>query len=520
VIVRVAVRSLATRPLRTAVLAAGFGLAIAVMAELLGVGEVILEQAHSPALRGGGDLVVSGALGGLLPHARFVLSNVIGSARLASRTVAASPSRRTTLYLIKPGSAMPIAVRGGIPSLEKAVGDPEVAQAAAAWVDGPDDRGWASPDQGEVLRAMDRFHPMPSATPPAAASAASTLPQAQGVPGSSTDGFSRTSWAEWLYFNGRSTDGRLRFYLTFLTGPPNAAGKRPALVRLQLDRDGRSANFSAIDEIDAADLLRRAPDMDVGGNSVRLEGLRYHLRLALDREGSPSPQRQSSQGRRSPQRRPGLSGPGADLAAVHGEITLDAVPGRALPPGAIQGARGWVSGYVVPVLSGVMGGALSIDGATLPFDGVVGYHDHNWGFWEGVRWQWGQVAHGDLSIVYGRVFPPSSVADPGSVPGFLGLLGPDGPIAFSTNVSIDEQGDGGIPRTLDVVAQGNQLDIRLAFSVEESVRSRMSLTRTATGTAMDFLQLGGRYAVTGRGGGRELSFTARGSAETFRATGR
>ena len=48
-IIRLAVRSLATRPLRSAVLATGFGLGIGVMASLLGVGEVILEQARSPA---------------------------------------------------------------------------------------------------------------------------------------------------------------------------------------------------------------------------------------------------------------------------------------------------------------------------------------------------------------------------------------------------------------------------------------------------------------------------------------
>jgi hypothetical protein len=248
--------------------------------------------------------------------------------------------------------------------------------------------------------------------------------------------------------------------------------------------------------------------MNIAGNAVRLEGLRYHLTLALDREGGLL------------QRRAGASMPGADRTDLRGEITLDAVPGRSLPPGSIQGAHGWVSGYVAPVLSGIVGGTLNIDGTTLPLEGVVGYHDHNWGFWEGVRWQWGQVAHGDLSIVYGRVFPPSSVADPDSLPGFLGLLGPDGPIAFSTNVSIEEHEDGGTPKTLVIVARGNQLDLRLAFSAEESVRTRMALTQSPTGAAMDFLQLGGRYTVSGRGGGRELSFTARGSAETFRATER
>ncbi len=72
-IVRLALRSLAVRPVRTAVLACGFGLGIAVMAALLGVGDVILEQARSPALQGGGDMVVSGAFGSI-DNARFVLS--------------------------------------------------------------------------------------------------------------------------------------------------------------------------------------------------------------------------------------------------------------------------------------------------------------------------------------------------------------------------------------------------------------------------------------------------------------
>jgi hypothetical protein len=43
----------------------------------------------------------------------------------------------------------------------------------------------------------------------------------------------------------------------------------------------------------------------------------------------------------------------------------------------------------------------------------------------------------------------------------------------------------------------------------------MSLTRTAAG-AMNFLQLGGVYHVTGHAAGRDITFTSRGSAETFR----
>jgi hypothetical protein len=476
-ILRIVLRSLSTRPLRTAVLATGFGLAVAVMAELLGVGDVILEQAHSPALRGGGDVVLSGPFGAV-ENARFVLANVIGADPLRARVAGASPSLRASLYLISPHGALPVAVRGGVPSLEQAVRDPEV-EGVAAWNDSPADAAWSAPAQTDILRAMDRFHPVPRPVAQAAAP------------------FSRASWAEWLYFNGRSADGRLRFYLTFMTGPPNTAGKRQATVRLQLDRAGRSANYSAVETIDDADVLRWAPDLDIGANRVRLDGLQYRLTVALARE--------TADARRA-----------APTSGVRGEIAVEARPGRALPPGAVQGAHGWVSGYVAPVLSGAVHGSLTVDGEALSFEGLAGYHDHNWGFWEGVRWQWGQVAQGDMSIVFGRLIPPSSVADPDRMPGYLGLLGPDGPIAFSTDVAIEETGDSRGPRTIAIRASGDQLDARLDFSVEQVVRTRLALTQTATGSMMDFLQLGGVYQVRGRAGVRDVAFTARGSAETFR----
>lgn len=461
-IFRLAFRSLSTRPLRSAVLAVGFGLGIGVMVMLLGVGAVILEQAHAPALQGGGDLIVTGAVGPV-DSARYLLSSVLGSDRFRSRTSAVSPSRKTTLFLLTHDRKIAIGVRGGVPSREKAVGDPEVIE-QDSWTDTPADATWINPTPGDVLRAMDRFHPVPKGE--------------------------HTSWAEWLYFNGKTADGTLRFYLTFLAGAPDTSGARPMLVRLQLNRGGRTTNYSVAAAVDARELLERAPDMDVGGNRIRLEGSQYRIGLSLNGEGPKG-------------------------SALIGNLTLDAAPGRSLPPAAIHGARGWVSGYVVPVLSGTFRGTLRVDGEEVVVDGAAGYHDHNWGFWEGVRWQWGQVAGGDISIVYGRVFPPATVADASRIPGFLGVLGPDGPIAFSTDVSITEDDAGGRPKRVTVQARGHQVELTLQLDVAESVGSRMSLTRGAAG-AMNFLQLGGVYQVTGNAAGRDFNFTARGSAETFR----
>src|SRR6185436_16404098 len=56
---RLAVRSLTAHPVRSAVLAAGFGVGVAVMAILLGIAQVVLEQSRAPALVGGGDVLIS-----------------------------------------------------------------------------------------------------------------------------------------------------------------------------------------------------------------------------------------------------------------------------------------------------------------------------------------------------------------------------------------------------------------------------------------------------------------------------
>jgi hypothetical protein len=459
-IFRLAIRSLATRPVRTAVLACGFGFGIAVMAALLGVGAVILEQAHSPALAGGGDLVILGRFG-VVDSARFVMTSVLGAADLAPRTAAASPSQSATLYLMTGATPIEVDATGVIPSLERAVGGKEIAH-LPGWVDAPADRAWSSPAPGDVMRAMDRFHPIP-ATPEFSA-----------------------SWAEWLYFNGHTADGALRFYITFLVGPASAApGRRIGGVRLQLQRDGTTTTYSAGAEIDGARLLETAPDLDIAGNRVRLEGLRYRIELAL---------------------------PGAA-----GELTLDAVPGRSLPPATLRGARGWLTGYTAPVLAGTVRGTLTVGGERIAFDNAAGYHDHNWGYWKGVRWQWGQVAHGDVSIIYGRVIPPADVADAERIPGFLGVLGPQGPLGFSTTVSIeDERGLEGRPDRVLVHARGRALDLRLTLAVNRSVHTAMSMMQPGAGPALDFLQLAGEYTVSGKVGGRALDFKARGAAETFR----
>ena len=455
---RLAARSLAERPVRSAVLAAGFGVGIGVMAGLLGIGDVILHQARSPDLLGGGDVIVGGGAG-RVESARFVMRTLLHG-RAASDVRAVSPLAEAPLYLVDGERVDVVYATAGIPDLERTIGDPETA-AVAAWRNAPGDAAWVDPAPEALLRAMDRFHPVPDV--PAYAD----------------------SWAEWLYFNGRA--GATRFYLSFLVGAQNAAGAHDAGVRLQLDHRGKPSSYAERVELEAVELAR-APDLDIGSSSVRLDGLDYRIRLDLPPAAKDGPR-------------------------ITGEIVLHAVDAASMPPLALRGADGWVSGYTVPVLSGALSGQLVLGGETIDLDGGRGYHDHNWGFWKGVTWQWGQVEGDDLSLVYGRVRPPAEVADPERVPALLAVVGPDGPLGFATSTTIRETDDGaGRPQRIAVRASGSALELDLTFDVE---RLEASPTSRAPDDVL-FLQMRGRYRVTGRVGGRDVAFERDGSAETFR----
>ena len=454
---RLAVRSLTAHPVRSAVLAAGFGVGVSVMAILLGVADVVLTQARSSDLVGGGDVVIH--LEPSVP-ARMVMSGTLQSDQLRNRVRLAGPSHTSALYLVKESGVVRLDAHGGIPSVEQAMDDPEVAL-NREWRDTPEDVAWTQATPEAVLRQIDRFHDVPDA------------PMWQD------------SWAEWLYFNGRAHDAR--FYLTFMVGPKQPDGLRPAGVRLQLDRGGQVENFSASARLSQEEALR-APELTIGANRVRLEGLRYVIDLDLRGDG----------------------GRGA-----RGRIGIEASPGRLVPPIEIGGAHGWRTGYVVPVMSGQLGGTLDVAGEPIPFDGGAGYHDHNWGFWRGVSWQWGQAQQGDLSLIYGRVFPPRDAADPERIPGFVGALGPDGPLGYATNVTIAEMNDAqGRPKTITVTARSRLLDVSMRFDVGSMVTTRTPQGTLANG--LDFLQMRGQYTVSGRAGDRTIEFTAPGSAETFR----
>jgi hypothetical protein len=208
-------------------------------------------------------------------------------------------------------------------------------------------------------------------------------------------------------------------------------------------------------------------------------------------------------------------GPGAK-----GNITLEASAGRSVPPFVLHGRAGWLSGYVVPVLSGPMSGALEAGGQTVSLAGALGYHDHNWGFWRGVSWQWGQVTHEGYSFLYGRVRPPPNAVSPEQaerMPAVLAVIGPAGPIAFAKGAQIEETSSpDGRPESIQVLAREGGLDVRMDIRVQDLIRTPWGRPGMPAEGPTQFLQLRASYRVTGTVGDRQLDFTALGSAETWR----
>ena len=457
--------------MRSAVLAGGFGLGVAVMAALLGIGDVILDQARAPELVGrrrrARRLAPAAA-----SRTRRSCSPASGSGPLARRVLLLPrPPRMGTIY-----SARSARVRrrfGFVAvsrSLERALDDPEPNSARGV----------------DRHRRRSRVEHAGSGARSCARSIA--FIRIPDVPARAE------SWAEWLYFNGRA--GSARFYLSFIAGPRLSSGRRPVAVRLQLERGGLMTSFSDAEEIDDATLLATAPDLTAKSNRA-IERAEYRISIDLPAE--------SGHGR------------------AGGDIVIRAIPGRSLPPFSLRGAAGWVSGYTVPVMAAELDGEIRLTGLkaeTIALRGGSAYHDHNWGFWEGVSWQWGQVQTASLSFVFGRVFPPRDAVDRGRLPGFLIALGADGPVGYATNVTIDETNDPVThrPQRIVIRGEGQSVHVTLDLAINQTTATRMRAG--GFGGGLDFLQLRGHYRVTGRAGERDIDATAPGSAETFRGEAR
>ena len=142
------------------------------------------------------------------------------------------------------------------------------------------------------------------------------------------------------------------------------------------------------------------------------------------------------------------------------------------------------------------------------------YHDHNWGVWRDVTWDWGHADLDSLAVLYGGVRGPGGRAGRRFLYlvdrlGFRGLVPVD-----SIRVAWSSAGRGGCrPGSLRVLARAAPDSAVLMVRV----RAARSTSRATGGAGADarFWQLLGDARLDGRLHGRRVSASGPGTFETW-----
>ncbi len=493
---RLALRGLLDRPWRSAFLLGGFGLGVGVMITLLAIGEAMVAQSLDEKLVGGGDVTVlpegldlevmkTGGVGGMfvsVANARFVHRQLLASPRLASRVAAVAPQTDgVLLYVRHAGVEHPVRALGELPSATVAVGaGPQVV--AGAWTDDDTDRRWLAPTAAELRHEIDRFHHTPEVVP----------------------ADERRTWGEWHYFNVLSADRRRWAFLTLAVGGDVPRGEWGGQVLLTVHEQGkgerRFVRLVPSREI-ALDTMRA--DLALGEDRVEvLPDGRYRVTAHAREEGTGAP------------------------ATI--SLTVSPAP-NAYFPGASIGGEALVSGYAVPALRADADGELCVAGRCEHFAGAQAYHDHNWGVWRDVQWEWGAARAGAYTLLYGRVHRGG--ADDVREPLFLYLVDSLGFRAVFRPTTIRYE-DGGTRvvegRTIRVPARAEMVDargadtLRVTLTIEDAMASDLRRTRGSTSDAPAvavrtiLVQMKGVARLSGRLDGRPISGEGTGFFETYR----
>lgn len=463
-----AVRHLLVRPGRALLLLGGFALGVAVMIVLLSVGDAMLDQSRDPSLVGGGDLVAlpegvdleamrSGGLTGMffgINGARFVAREMLGGPRQRAAVAAVSPVITRKLLLVRTrDTTWTVRADGTIPGRAAAV-DVPLRLLAGAWTDTRTDSAWIAPDQQEFYDQLDHFH-RPSAPD--------------------------SAWAEWDYFKLTASD-RDWWYITLLVaGAPPAGGE---VLVTHRRRDGRYDRYVRRVMPTAVAFDSTRGNVDLGSASVVQQDGRYRVR--------------------------GTAG------AARFDVTIQPVLHEYFPPVEL-GDAAHASGYVVPVLAGRASGSLCSGIICDTLRDAPAYHDHNWGSWRGVTWEWGTGRGASHALLYGGVIARNQGV--GAVPFFLALddsLGIEQIYRFDAVTNAGARpvpGWPGVlaPDSLRVTAVRDADTLRVTVTIDDVAASRS----VAAGPDRVFLQMHGRWRAIGTAAGVPVADSGNGAFETW-----
>ncbi len=494
-------RNLSVRPWRALLLLLGYGVGVGVMITLLAVGEAMITQAREEKLVGGGDVTIlpdgidlevlkTGGLGGMffsVSNARFVYRQVLASPRHAALVSAVAPQLdNKLLYLTtRAGREWPVRAAGELPDATRAVGAaPQLA--AGTWTNDAADDRWAAPTLAEQRHDGDHFH----------------------LPTSSGD--ARASWGEWHYFNVLSDDGTRWAFISYIVGGDVPDGEWGGQFLVTLHERGRPAR-RFVASVPSADVRLSTTDADLHLGAARVQVRddgAYLLR-----------------GRAVEER----TGAALDLDLVVRPAPYAEFPGATLVSGDFE------SGYTVPGLRATASGRVCVGsrpaGDCMQYRDARAYHDHNWGQWRGVTWEWGAAQAGQVGLLFGRVQPPDSLET--EAPLFVYVTDSLGFVALFRPRLVQYEDARSLPvpgGTLRVPARGLLEDVRGEDSLHvELLVDDAVATDTRAGLADRgesalarqlrrpwFVQMQGRVRIRMRVRGERLEVNGTGFFETYR----
>ena len=464
-----AFRHLFVRRARALFLLLGYGIGAGVMMVLLSIGEAMVLQSQDVALVGGGEVTVlpegidleglrTGSMGDLffgIDRARFVERVMLEGPRFGGIVKASAPViEQKLLYLTHGGERLLVRAGGEIPSRSRTVGA-ALTLGAGRWDDTPDDRGYVSPAPQRLYDELDRFH----------------LPKHRDP-----------SWGEWQYYNVVTGNGE-SWYITYLVGGDVTGGNWGGQLLVTSPKPGGgSRRFLAAVPASAVRFDTAHADLSIGTNTVRQRDGVYRL------EG----------------RARGTEG------ELRFRLVVTPEPRKYFPPIELASDQ-FISGYVVPALRASVSGEICVGARCQAVDRAPGYHDHNWGVWQDVTWEWGQ-AHGTYqTVVYGGVRRRDSLAP--SAPFFLAMLDSLGvaQVLRFDSVRYQRPSPGAPPTGFTIVGARDADTVRLGVSVEQVQASEA--TQSSFGRA--FLQMRGAFRLEGTVGRRAVSDSGTGFFETF-----
>ncbi len=142
------------------------------------------------------------------------------------------------------------------------------------------------------------------------------------------------------------------------------------------------------------------------------------------------------------------------------------------------------------------------------------YHDHNWGVWRDVTWEWGAARGGRPACSTAGCYSGSRAA---VSPFFLTLVDSLGVRQVLRFDSIEYEAPSPPRGSWRLAPRASACSRRVADTVRLDVRSRDALASGMDlgGMPRAFLQMRGRFTLLGRVDGKVVADTGRGFFETY-----